>query len=261
VPVGGGKIDLLSRAYKGRGLRVTPTENDIKAGIICSDELFVYLWGIPRYIEEVTLLTEDGMSFKPKRQYGLSGSQSVMSGFKRWYKMTNFQVGDDIIFRCRDLNNREFEIFRLPFQKRDEEKISRQNERLGQIIYDMLKYSVNKYEMIHFLARKYLLRDLYLDKVLPDQVMRTLSTSPYLLMFEKRYAKVGYLSLGIKKYFHFYGGVCHVVDVLEDEIIGKHGYCSECESLMKWDEKQGWRPAREEEYFDLTLDNSFFKRK
>jgi len=68
-----------------------------------------------------------------------------MSGFKRWYKITNFQVGDDIIFKCRDLNNQEFEIFRLPFQKRNEQKILHQNERLGKIIYDMLKYSVNKY--------------------------------------------------------------------------------------------------------------------
>jgi len=47
VPVGKGKIDLLTRAYKGRGLRVTPAEEDIKEGVVYSDELYVYLWAFP----------------------------------------------------------------------------------------------------------------------------------------------------------------------------------------------------------------------
>jgi len=260
VSVGKGEIDLLSRAYKGRGLRVTPTEDDIRRGIIRSDELSVYLWDIPRYIEEVTLLGENGMSFKGKREY-LPNSQSVMSGFNRWYQLMNFQPGDDIIFKCRDLNNQEFEIFYLPFSKRDEKEILRQNNRLGEIIYDILKHYVNKYEMIYFLARKYLLRDFYLKEILPDQITRALSTNPYLFIFEHRHQKISYLNVGIKKYFHYYKGVYHTVSIVKDEMIGKYGYCSECESFMKWDEKQGWRPAKEEEYFDITLDKSFFKRK
>jgi len=140
VSVGKGEIDLLSRAYKGRGLRVTPTEDDIRKGIILSDELFVYLWGIPRYIEEVTLLSENGMSFKGKREY-LSNSQSAMSGFNRWYKSINFHPGDDIIFKCRDLNNQEFEIFYLPFSKRNKKEILHQNNRLGEIIVNVKYFS------------------------------------------------------------------------------------------------------------------------
>ncbi|MCD6318348.1 hypothetical protein J7M02_04715 [Candidatus Aerophobetes bacterium] len=118
-----------------------------------------------------------------------------------------------------------------------------------------------KYEQVFLLARKYLLRALYLDEILPDQLTRALSANPYLLIFEKRYRKLSYLSVGIKKYFHSHAGVYHAVSIMEDEIIGKYGYCLECESFMKWDKKQGWRSVREEEYFDITLDKSFFKRK
>jgi len=261
VPIGGGIINLLGRAYKGRGLRITPTKDDIRKGIICSDELFIYLWAIGRSFEEITLFSKDGVSFNPKREYGLSSSQSVIGGFREWYRLTKFQEGDDIIFKCHNLKNQEFEIFRLPSSRRDEEKILHQINRLGEMIYDMLKYSINKYEQLHFLARKYLLRDIYLDEILPDQIMRALSTNPYLLIFEEKYRKVSYLSIGIKKYFHYHKGTYHTVSVVEDEIIGKYGYCEECESFMKWDKKQGWRPAKEEEYFGITLDNSFFKRK
>ena len=35
-------------------------------------------------------------------------------------------------------------------------------------------------------------------------------------------------------------------------------YCTECENPMIWDERQGWRLAREDEYFDLSLDKIFF---
>lgn len=136
VPVGRGKIDLLTRAYKGRGLRVTPTRQDIEAGIVHSDELSIYLW-----------------------------------------------------------------------------------------------------------------------------LFRVLSKDKYLFVLEKKYGKTSFLGVGIKKYFHSYKGEYHLVSILEDEILGKHGYCPECKSPMIWDKKRGWRSAREDEYFDLSLDKSFSKLK
>ncbi len=261
VPVGGGKIDLITRAYKGRGLRVAPTKDDIKAGIIHSDELFVYLWSVMHSLREVTLLSEDGINFKPKREYGLSTPQSVISGFSKWYKLTDFQAGDDIIFRCRDLKDREFEITRLPLQKRNKKEISYQNNILGEIIYDILNHSINKCEQVHFLALNYLLKDPYLDEILPDQLMQVININPYLFIYEKRLQKMSYFGVGIKKYFHYHKGTCHVVSVVKDEMIGKYGYCMECQSFMKWNEKQDWKPAGEDEYFDITLNSSFFKRK
>ena len=88
-----------------------------------------------------------------------------------------------------------------------------------------------------------------------------MNINPYLLIFEKRHRKLSYLSVGIKKYFHYHEGAYHRVSIVKDEMIGKYGYCIECQSFMKWDEKQGWRPTKEEEYFDIALDKSILKRK
>ncbi len=258
VPIGGGKIDLLTRAYKGRGLRVTPSREDIEAGIVHSDELFIYLWPLLQ-IKEALAISEGGERFTLKREIGLSAQQSVISGFTRWYRMTNFQAGDDIIFRCLNLENQEFNIFHLPFKERNEEEIARKNSQLGEIIYNFLKYTPHKFEHLYFLARKFLLRDLYLEEILPDELFRALSKSRYLFVLEKKYEKVSFFGVGIKKYFHSYGGEYHLVSIFEDEILGKHGYCTECKSPMIWDKKQGWRPAREDEYFDISLDKSFFE--
>ncbi len=259
VPVGGGKIDLLTRAYKERGLRVTPSRQDIEAGIVHSDELSVYLWPL-RIIKDAIAIGERGEKFALRKEFGLSDRQSVMSGFSRWYRMTNFQVGDDIIFRCCNLEKQEFNIFHLAFRARNEEEIARKNYQLEEIIYDFLKYTPDKSENIYFLARKALLRDLYLDEILPDELFRALSKNRYLLILEAKYRKVTHFNVGIKKYFHSHAGEYHPVSILEDEILGKYGYCTECENPMIWDKKRGWRSAREDEYFDIYLDKSFFKK-
>jgi len=259
VPVGRGKIGLLTRAYKGRGLRVTPTGQDIEAGIVHSDELSIYLW--PFQIKEAIAISEEGEKFTLKKKFGVSDGQSLISGFSRWHQMINFQVGDDIIFRCCNLENQKFNIFRLPSRKRDEEEITCKNFQLGEMIYNFLKYTPNKFEHLYFLARKSLLRDLYLDEILPDELFRVLSKGKYLFVLEKKYGKASFLGVGIKKYFHSCKGEYHLVSILEDEILGKHGYCPECKSLMVWDKKRGWRSAREDEYFDLSLHKSFFKLK
>jgi len=81
----------------------------------------------------------------------------------------------------------------------------------------------------------------------------------YLFIFLKE--KYDLFGVGIKKYFHFFKEGCHLVSIFEDEILGKHGYCTECESPMIWNKERGWRAAREDEYFDLPLDKSFFKLK
>ena len=258
VPVGEGKIDLLTQAYKGRGLRVSPTRQDIEAGIVHSDELSVYLWPL-REIKQAIAISERREKFALKKEFGLSDRQSVISGFSRWYQMTHFQVGDDIIFRCCSLGNQKFNIFHLPFKERNEEEIARKNYQLGEIIYNLLKYTPDKFENIYFLARKSLLRDLYLDEILPDELFRALSKNRYLLIFEVKYRKVSYFNLGIKKYFHSHAGEYHPVNILEDEILGKYGYCTECKNPMIWDKKRGWRSAREDEYFDISLDKGFFK--
>lgn len=201
VFVGRGEIDIFSRAYKGRGLRATPTKNDIKTGTVCSDELFIYLWPISHSFEKVTLFSKDGMNFRPERGH-FPNSQSAIGDFSKWYKLTNFQPGDDIIFKCHNSKKQEFEIFRLPSEERNEKEILHRNNQLGEIIYNMLKHYTNKYEMLYFLTRKYLLRDLYLKEILPDQITRALSTNPYLFIFEHRLQKISYLNVGIKKYFH-----------------------------------------------------------
>lgn len=257
VPLGGGKIDLLTRAYKSRGLRITPTQKDIEAGIVHSDGLSIYLWPLQIKVKETVAISERGERFTLKKEFELSDRQSVISGFTRWYRMTNFQEGDDIIFRCCNLENQEFNIFHLPFKERNEEEIARKNSQLGKMIYNFLKYTPNKFEHFYFLAQRSLLRDLYLEETLPDEVFRVISKNRYLFIWERKASLFG---VGIKKYFHSYKGGYHLVSIFEDEILGKHGYCTECESPMIWNEKGGWRPAREDECFDLSLDKSFFKR-
>jgi len=260
VSVGGGKINLLTRAYKGRGLRLTPAGEDIEAGVVRGDELSVYLWPL-RVPKEVIAIGEGGEKFTLKKEFGLSARQSVISGFSGWYKMENFQAGDDIILRCSDLEEQEFNIFHLPFKERKEEEIARKNHQLGEIIYNLLKYTPEKFEIIFFLARKFLLRDLYLEKILPDELFHALSKNRYLLIFEEKERKVSYFKIGIRKYFHSHRGEYHSVSILEDEILGKCGYCTKCESPMIWDKREGWRPAREDEYFKISLDKSFFKER
>jgi len=260
VSVSKGEINLLSQAYKGRGLRVTPTKDDVKSGIICSDELSIYLW-FTLLFKKTIFLSGDGITFTPTKEKTSSNSKSLISGFSKWYKLTNFQAGDDIIFRCYDFKNRKFEITRLPFQKRNEEEILHQNSKLGEIIYDILNHYMDKCDLSYFLARNYLLKDLYLDKTLPDQYTRALQTNPYLFIFNKGTQRFSYSNIGIKKYFYHHRGVHKIVNIIEDEMVGRCGYCFELESFMKWDKDQGWRPAKEGEYFGLTLDKSFFKRK
>lgn len=254
VPVGKGRVDLLTRAYKSRGLRVTPTEQDIEQGIICSDELYVYLWAF--LSKEPIVISEEGEKFTLQRKYRPS-KQQIIYDFSKWYQMTNFQAGDDIIFRCRDSEKQEFNIFHLPARKRNEEEILRKNSRLAEMVYNFLKYTPNKFEHFSFLARKSLLRDLYLEEILPDGLFRALSKDRYLFVFLKE--NYDLFGVGIKKYFHFYKGGFHLVSIFEDEFLGKYGYCTECENPMIWNERQGWRPAGEDEYFDLPLDKSFFK--
>lgn len=87
VPVGRGKIDLLTRAYKGRGLRVTPTRQDIEAGIVHSDELSIYLWLFQ--IKEAITISEEGEKFTLKKKFGVSDGQSLISGFSRWHQVIN----------------------------------------------------------------------------------------------------------------------------------------------------------------------------
>jgi len=259
VSVGGGKIDLLTRAYKGRGLRVTPTRQDIEAGTVHSDELSVYL--CPLRIKETIAIGEEGERFTLKKEFGVSDGQSLIGGFSRWYQMINFQVGDDIIFRCSSLENQEFNIFHLPSKERNEEEIACKNSQLGEMIYNFLKYTPDKFEHLYFLTRKSLLRGLYLEEILPDELFRVSSKDKYLLVLEKKYGEASFFGVGIKKYFHSYKEEYHLVSVFEDEILGKYGYCTECENPIIWDKKRGWRPAREDEYFDLSLDRSFFKLK
>jgi len=135
------------------------------------------------------------------------------------------------------------------------------NKEIVRKILAKAEHSLFIFEHLYFLARKSLLRNLYLNEILPDELFRVLSKDKYLFVLEKKYGKASFLGVGIKKYFHSYKGEYHLVSILEDEILGKHGYCPECKSPMIWDKKRGWRSAREDEYFDLSLDKSFFKLK
>ncbi|MCD6575177.1 hypothetical protein J7K97_05825 [Candidatus Aerophobetes bacterium] len=260
VPLGEGRIALIYHAYKGRGLRVTPEKGDIKEGLIESDELFCYLW--PVYIpEEVTCIDSSGQKFTIKREFSTSRKQNVITGFGKWYHKEGFKQGDDIIFRCRNLKEREFEIYRLPAKERNEKKIAHQNKKLQNLVYDILKYTSNKYENAYYLIRKCILKDLYLEEVLPDGLLQAIKDAKYLLIFEQQYPMISYFNIGIKKYFHSHKGKYHLVSIMEDEIMGKYAYCTQCERIMLWDEKRGWRPVRKENFLDIFLDESFFKKK
>jgi len=92
---------------------------------------------------------------------------------------------------------------------------------------------------------------------LPDELFRVLNKDKYLFVFLKK--NHGFLIVGIKKYFYFFKEGFHLVSIFEDEFLGKYGYCTECEKPMLWDKRQGWRPAREDEYFELSLNKDFFK--
>lgn len=259
VPVGEGRIDLLTRAFKGRGLRVTPGKHDIRTGIVSSDELRVYLW-YGRHRGDITLIDQDGAAFTVVRERTSSNGQGVVGGFADWYERTEFQEDDDVIFRCLDLKKRIFAIFRLPLEERDEEEMTQRNEQLTEIIYNMLKYTEYKCEQVFFLARKYLLRDLYLDETLPDQLTQVVPGNPYLLLLA-RYRRLSYFSIGIRKYFHEHREELHPVSIVKDPVLGPYGYCESCQSLMIWDKEQGWRIARKEDYPHIILDRAFFKKK
>jgi len=259
VPLGEGRIDLLTRAFKGRGLRVTPGEFDIRTGIVSSDELRVYLW-YGRHRGDITLIDQDGAAFTVARERTSSNGQGVVSGFADWYRRTEFQEDDDVIFRCLDLKKQVFAIFRLPLEERDEEEMTQRNEQLTEIIYNMLKYTEYKCEQVFFLARKYLLRDLYLDETLPDQLIQVVPGNPYLLVLT-RYRRLSYFSIGIRKYFHEHREELHPVSIVKDPVLGPYGYCQSCQSLMIWDKEQGWRIVRKEDYPHIILDRAFFKKK
>ena len=260
VPLGEGRIALIYHAYKGRGLRVTPKEEDIKEGIIESDELFCYLWPI-HTPEEVTCIDSSGQKFTIKRKFSTSRKQNVITGFDKWYRKESFKQGDDIIFRCWNLKGREFEIYRLPAKERNEKEIARQNKKLQNLVYDILKYTPNKYENAYYLIRKYILKDLYLEEVLPDGLLQAIKDAKFLLIFRYPYRMISYFNVGIKKYFHYYRGQYHSVSVIEDKIMGKYAYCTQCERIMVWDKKGEWRPAQKEDFPDIFLDENFFKRK
>jgi len=260
VPLGEGRIDLLTRAFKGRGLRVTPGEYDIRTGIVSNDELRVYLW-YGRHRGDITLIDRDGAAFTVVKESVSSNGQGVVSGFADWYRRTEFQEDDDVIFRCLDLRKRVFTILRLPLEERDEEEMARRNEQLTEIIYNILKYTENKCEQVYFLTRKCLLRDLYLDETLPDQLTEVVPGNPYLLLLATAYRRLSYFSIGIRKYFHEHREELHPVSIIKDPVLGPYGYCQSCQSLMIWDKEQGWRIAQKEDYSHVILDRAFFKKK
>lgn len=45
------------------------------------------------------------------------------------------------------------------------------NFQVGEMIHNFLKYTPNKFEHLYFLAGKSLLRDLYLDEILADELL------------------------------------------------------------------------------------------
>jgi len=270
VRTGPQTYDLKERVYPGKTFRHTPSKEEIEKGILTTEtDLFYYLISAVDFQAKVTLIDEDNLL------YPLSFSKSYKNrpnryyaGLKKWFTKYDFKEGDDLAFTCKSISDYTYYLHRVKKDERDNFLIKVRNKKLADLVYDILKYTVPKYEDIMFLIRKYLYIYPFNDPIPPDSLITIVSADSRFLFSgkDKMLSWTGHLFnestvIGIKKYFYKnQQGQMMPVIITSDEY-GKFGYCPKCNERLIWEKNTGWRHTKDElEYVDAYLDKDFFKK-
>lgn len=269
VRIGPKVFDLTERIYKGKTFRYTPDKTEIEKGVLKAEEdVHLFLTACISFWSDINLVDKEGNSHILKRLKIPRGLPfDYYRGIEKWYKKSNFELGDDMLFKCIDLKTHKFLINRQKRKERDELKITVKNRQLGDFIYDIIIHSMIKYEMDLFLVRKYLFVFPFNDPVPPDSLVKALSKD-YRFLISKDKKMLSWsghlldeeLSIGIRKYYFKNEDGEYVPVIIDQDEFGKYGYCSLCSERVIWEKETGWRHTLSDaEWADSYIPPEFFK--
>lgn len=267
VRVGDNSYDLAERVYKGKKFRYSPTAREIKKGILQASDVGFFLNSPYDYTDHVILIDDQKNQHTLSRAKLASSIRSpYLSGLSKFYKITNFIEGDDIIFTCVDIKTHTFLIEKEARAQRDEFTIKIKNQKLANMVFDIINHTIPKQETDMFLFRKYLYVYPYNEPTPPDHLIKALENDKRLLISKRdpMFSWTGrllddWLTIGLKKYYFLNYQKIWTPVLIEKNKNGKRGYCTQCNDWMHWDKKKGWQhPEIEGEYRRRYINPSFF---
>ncbi|MBI5123771.1 hypothetical protein HZA75_07990 [Candidatus Roizmanbacteria bacterium] len=268
VRVGAETYDTIERVYPGKTFRYTPKKIEVEKGVLFADEdVRFFLIGVFDYDAKIILVDEN------KNEYPLKTCRpsknipfSYYRCLEKWYKKIGFEYGDDILFTCLDFNQKKYKIVRQKKKDRDEFIIKIKNKKLADLVYNILSFTISKYELDMFLVRKYLFVYPYNDPAPPDSLVKAfwndkrflISTRDKMLSWSGTLLTHG-LNIGLRKYYYLNEKGEHaLVTVLSDEF-GRYGFCTLCNQRLIWEKDTGWQHLENENDWADYLPKEFFK--
>lgn len=269
VRVGAETYDTIERVYPGKTFCYTPQKQEVEKGVLLADEdIYLFLVAVFDYDSKIILIDEN------KSEYPLKSCKSskyipfaYYRGLEKWYKKVGFEYGDDILFTCLDYNQKKYKIVRQKKKDRDEFVIKIKNKKLADLVFNILSYTLPKYEQDMFLVRKYLFVFNYNDPVPPDHLTKAIWTDKRFLIStrDNMLSWTGKrlthdLVIGLRKYYYINDkGEYFPVNILSDEY-GRYGFCDLCEQRLIWEKEYGWRHTQDDsEWGDSYLTKEFFE--
>ena len=275
VSLGGGKYALAEYALKGVRFRHTPIKEELKHRTLQAEDEFSYFFLQRKFKNLISLIDQTGKEYtlrytRPTKKIPFAHFR----GFAPFFKKTKFVLGDDLIFQIKDVNKRLFLVTYVPKKNRNKEAIKKANKKLAALVYDFLKYSFRKHEMLMFLSPRILprLRDF---KVPPDPLKKALARDKRLICFRKQFGlyfgrvivpkRWSPLVIGLRKYAVKDPGGEIVWAAIDEDEFGRRGFCSHCGIPLTWNKKSGWfhpdaDPMEHHVYRgDVELDPEFFQ--
>ncbi|MEK7577853.1 MAG: hypothetical protein AAB492_04555 [Patescibacteria group bacterium] len=271
VRVGHKQFDLLTRVHKGKVFRYTPTGEEYSTGTLHAEEdLHYFLTAFRDYWPDITFLDPNGRNYL---LHQVKSNKHVpfahYSGIEQLFSRLDMQIGDDLLITCQSIETYIFLVRKERAKDRDTLQIAVRNQRLADMVADILLHAISHDEADMFLIRKYLFIYPYFTDPPPDSLRRAIASDPRFIMTprDRMTSWTGYPMtgdrwvIGLKKYYlHSLDGTyIPVVIEADEEYGGKVAYCTHCNERLIWDQQTGWRHTKDDlEWTDAYVPKEFF---